>query len=295
MVVENHIIFRVRGGLDFTCQLEKTDESYVQQSLKRAFETVRSTARSPSLVFGVRNSPIFIWPNRSPQAAVLGVTENTACGELHQRIRSNESDGGKRSSKKDKKEAGASVINVDLLSEVTEPPCCSAPTLFQQEGKLHFTQMTLPVDCVVSAQVEDTVGSVCTRLVEALCTQLADMEEVVLQHRSGTSLPVPQPFHFLLPGPVGLVTVVYPAGVPDARLEPLRKARLCHKTSMFLTRGWSGLQPCCSNTTVELPWCLNNTVSVCSYQAGVPTLSTYIQNRVEVGEVLLSVERRFID
>lgn len=59
----------------------------------------------------------------------------------------------------------------------------------------------------------------------ALCSQLGDMEKVALRHMKGTALLIPQPFHFLLPAPVGLVTVVYPAGVPDSQLETRRKAR----------------------------------------------------------------------
>ncbi|XP_018591453.1 ufm1-specific protease 2 isoform X1 [Scleropages formosus] len=237
MVVEKHVMFRVRGGLDFTCQLDRTDESYVKQTLGKAFESVRSAVRSPSLVFGVQNSPVFLWPNRSLQATRQGVTENTTCRELQQHIQINEGDSGKRSSKKkDKKDGTTSIINVDLLTEVTEPVLCSAPMLFRQEGKHHFVKMKLPADCVVSAHMDETIGEyvccglpesemkcVCTHLVEALCTQLTNMEEVVLRHRSGTSLPIPEPFHFLLPEPVGLITAVYPAGVPDTQLEPVRK------------------------------------------------------------------------
>lgn len=60
-------------------------------------------------------------------------------------------------------------------------------------------------------------------MLEALTQQLTEMEKVSLQHLKGTSLLVPEPFHFLLPEPAGLVTVVYPAGVPDSQLETQRK------------------------------------------------------------------------
>lgn len=48
----------------------------------------------------------------------------------------------------------------------------------------------------------------------------------MLQHMKGTTLLVPEPLHFLLPEPKGLVSVVYPAGVPDSQLEIQRKVRL---------------------------------------------------------------------
>lgn len=56
--------------------------------------------------------------------------------------------------------------------------------------------------------------------------QLHEMEKVMLQHMKGTTLLVPEPLHFLLPEPNGLVTVVYPAGVPDSLLEMRRQVRL---------------------------------------------------------------------
>lgn len=60
---------------------------------------------------------------------------------------------------------------------------------------------------------------------EALSHQLCEMEKVILQHMKGMTLLVPEPLHFLLPEPKGLVTVVYPAGVPDSQLETQRRVR----------------------------------------------------------------------
>lgn len=60
---------------------------------------------------------------------------------------------------------------------------------------------------------------------EELTHQLCEMEKVTLQHMKGTMLQVPEPLHFLLPEPKGLVTVVYPSGVPDSQLETQRKVR----------------------------------------------------------------------
>lgn len=64
------------------------------------------------------------------------------------------------------------------------------------------------------------------RLLTAMTDQLHEMEKVMLQHLKGTTLLVPEPLHFLLPEPNGLVTVVYPAGVPDSQLEMRRQVRL---------------------------------------------------------------------
>ncbi|MEQ2219239.1 hypothetical protein XENOCAPTIV_014690, partial [Xenoophorus captivus] len=61
------------------------------------------------------------------------------------------------------------------------------------------------------------------RLLEALDRQLFEMEKVTLQHMRGATLLVPEPLNFLLPEPNGLVTVVFPRGVPDKELEARRR------------------------------------------------------------------------
>uniref|UniRef100_A0A8C4ZEV5 Ufm1-specific protease 2 n=1 Tax=Gadus morhua TaxID=8049 RepID=A0A8C4ZEV5_GADMO len=63
----------------------------------------------------------------------------------------------------------------------------------------------------------------CNHLLDALTSQLSEMEKAALQNMKGTTLLVPEPYHFLLPEPRGLVTIVYPAGVPDSQLESHRK------------------------------------------------------------------------
>lgn len=62
-------------------------------------------------------------------------------------------------------------------------------------------------------------------LLGGLVLQLNDMEKVMLQHIKGTTVLLPEPIHFLLPEPKGLVTAVFPSGVADSQLETLRKVR----------------------------------------------------------------------
>lgn len=65
--------------------------------------------------------------------------------------------------------------------------------------------------------------SVRSLLVNAIHTQLADMERCILQHMRGTSVVVPEQFHFMLPGKKHLVTVSFPTGISDDQLETYRK------------------------------------------------------------------------
>ncbi|TKS68250.1 Ufm1-specific protease 2 [Collichthys lucidus] len=115
------------------------------------------------------------------------------------------------------------VINLRLMMEVTKTGPVSAPILSKTVQKSHFLSTTLPIDCVIRTTCDDTIKDAFERLLAALTHQLCEMEKVTLQHMKGTSLVKPEPLHFLLPEPKGLVTVVYPAGVPDSQLETQRK------------------------------------------------------------------------
>lgn len=44
----------------------------------------------------------------------------------------------------------------------------------------------------------------------------------------GTSIVVPEPLHFLLPGEKNLVTISYPSGIPDGQLQAYRKVKPIH-------------------------------------------------------------------
>lgn len=65
-------------------------------------------------------------------------------------------------------------------------------------------------------------------LVDAIHSQLTDMEKCILKYMKGTSIVVPEPLHFLLPGKKNLVTISYPSGIPDGQLQAYRKVKPIH-------------------------------------------------------------------
>lgn len=65
-------------------------------------------------------------------------------------------------------------------------------------------------------------------LVDAIHNQLTDMEKCILKYMKGTSIVVPEPLHFLLPGEKNLVTISYPSGIPDGQLQAYRKVKRIH-------------------------------------------------------------------
>ncbi|KAK1792519.1 hypothetical protein P4O66_012454, partial [Electrophorus voltai] len=216
---DSTVIFRVRGMLDFSCQLDISNEKQGQSAITRCFEGLRSKISSESLVFLVCNSPVLLWPNKGLQSTVEHLTEETPCRDIHQYI--TVEDGGSKKASKKKERKDASVVNLKLLMEVTEAGDGSAPSLCVLTRRQHCARMPVSVDCVLSANGFDPLQTVCRGLVGALRRQLLDMEDAVLRHRKGSSLLAPQAFHFPLPTPGNLITVVYPAGVAESQLLSL--------------------------------------------------------------------------
>ncbi|XP_069023392.1 ufm1-specific protease 2 [Embiotoca jacksoni] len=217
-------ILRVKGPLELKCHLDSTDEVLMRKVISRTFETLRSQVKSESCVLAVCDSPVIIWPNKGVYATPEEITPTTLCEDVHQWIQTDEQESaGKRSAKKkSKKSLSVSVINLRLMMEMTKPGPLSAPILNKTVHKSHFLSTALSMDCVVCTSFNDTIKDACERLLEALTHQLCEMEKVTLQHMKGTTLLVPEPLHFLLPKPKGLVMVVYPAGVSDSQLETQR-------------------------------------------------------------------------
>lgn len=219
-------LLRVRGPLEFKCQLDSKDVSLMQKEISRTFQKLHSQLKSESCALMVCDSPVIIWPNRDFHATPGEITPNTRCEDVHQWIMLDEQEStGIRSAKKKSKKgsAAATVINIRLMMEVTQPGPLQAPILCRKSQKAHFLSATLPMDCVISTTCSDTVKDAFEALLDVLIHQLQEMEKRMLQHMKGTTVLVPEPLHFLLPEPKGLVTAVFPSGVPDSQLETFRK------------------------------------------------------------------------
>ncbi|KAG7254225.1 hypothetical protein CRUP_007468, partial [Coryphaenoides rupestris] len=162
--------------------------SAVQKSISETFASLRSQVRSESLVFTVSDSSVVIWPNQELYSPPGEISSQTPCEEVHRWIKSDEQDSGKKAS------------NKKIKKLVTEDPA----------------------DGPRPARLPPR-GLACNRLLEALERQLSEMETTALRCMEGTTLVVPEPHHFLLPEPRGLVTVLLPAGVPDSQLQGQRK------------------------------------------------------------------------
>lgn len=225
VVGESQSLLRVRGPLKFRCLLDSKDVSLLQKEISTTFQKLHSQLKSEACALMVCDSPIIIWPNRGFHATPGEITPTMLCDDIHQWILSveEENTGMRSAKKKNKKGSATTVIDIRLMTEVTQPGPLPAPILCKKSQKAHFLSTTLPMDCVVPTTCNDSIKHAFGALLEGLIHQLHEMEKVMLQHTKGTTVLVPEPIHFLLPEPKGLVTAVFPSGVADSQLETLRK------------------------------------------------------------------------
>ncbi|NXU55570.1 UFSP2 protease, partial [Turnix velox] len=218
-----NILFRIRGGLDLAFQLATTNEASTKKALGYVFSDLANKLSSDVLVLRIRHSSVYVWPN-SGVNTIPELTDDDPCKEIRRYIQFDQDDETKRKlgKKKDKKLQDA-IINVDLMLEMTSPLEALAPVIEKENKEHHYINMTLPVDVVVSISPEEPWGNVQSLLVEAIHRQLTDMESCIMRYKKGTSIVVPEPFHFMLPGKNDLVTISYPMGISDDQLESYRK------------------------------------------------------------------------
>ncbi|KAL1023468.1 hypothetical protein UPYG_G00041200 [Umbra pygmaea] len=121
-MIAGNITLRLKGSLDFKCQLPSTDVKHNQKVISSTFDGLCSQVKSESLVFRVCKSPVFIWPNKGGHATPADLTPQSTCKDLQQLIQKEDQESKSMTSKtKYKTTASVGVINLTMMTEVTEP------------------------------------------------------------------------------------------------------------------------------------------------------------------------------
>uniref|UniRef100_A0A8D0HI68 Ufm1-specific protease 2 n=1 Tax=Sphenodon punctatus TaxID=8508 RepID=A0A8D0HI68_SPHPU len=220
------ILFRIRGGLDLAFQLATSDEISTKKAIRYVFSDLSTKLSSNVVVFRVCRSSVYLWPNNSMNTVASELTDDSACKEIIRFIQFDQEDETKRkfAKRKDKKlEETQQIVNINFMLEMTTPSEAFAPVIERENKGHHYISMTLPVDAVVLVSPEETWRNVRNLLLNAVHTQLTDMERCILRYMKGTSIVVPEQFNFMLPGKKQLVTVSYPKGISDNQLKTYRE------------------------------------------------------------------------
>nr|XP_034375882.1 ufm1-specific protease 2 isoform X2 [Arvicanthis niloticus] len=228
------ILFRIRGGFDLAFQLAPPKEMFIKNALRQVLSDLTTKLSSDALVFRICNSSVYLWPNSDVNTGEL--TDGSACKNAVHFIQFDQEEDTKRRfiKKKDKKLTDMQqIVNIDLMLEISTPLGAVTPVIERENEEHHYINMSLPIDAVVSVAPEETWGKVRKLLVDAILNQLVDVEKCILRYMKGTSIVVPEPLHFLLPGKKNLVTVLYPSGIPDDQLQAYRKVCVVQGTYAY--------------------------------------------------------------
>ncbi|XP_006834570.1 PREDICTED: ufm1-specific protease 2 [Chrysochloris asiatica] len=221
------ILFRIRGGLDLAFQLATADEIFIKKALNHVLSDLSTKLSSDALVFRICHSSVYVWPNSDKNTVPGELTDSSPCQNILRFIQFEQEEDTKRKfmRKKEKKLPDMhQVINIDLMLELSTTPLNALSPIIERESSgHHYVNMTLPVDAVLSVAPQEMWGKVRKLLVDAIHSQLTDMEKCILKYMKGTSILVPEPLHFLLPGEKSLITISYPSGIPDDQLQAYRK------------------------------------------------------------------------
>ncbi|KAF6376938.1 UFM1 specific peptidase 2 [Rhinolophus ferrumequinum] len=99
------ILFRIRGGLDLAFQLATANEIFIKKALKHVLSDLSTKLSSNALVFRIRHSSVYIWPNSDKNTIPGELTDSSACKNIMRFIQFEQEEGTKRKfmRKKDKK------------------------------------------------------------------------------------------------------------------------------------------------------------------------------------------------
>nr|KAF6461220.1 UFM1 specific peptidase 2 [Molossus molossus] len=99
------LLFRIRGGLDLAFQLATANEIFVKKALKHVLSDLSTKLSSNALVFRVRHSSVYVWPNSDMNTVPGELTDSSACQTILRFLQSQQEEDTKRKfmRKKDKK------------------------------------------------------------------------------------------------------------------------------------------------------------------------------------------------
>ncbi|XP_068134795.1 ufm1-specific protease 2 [Hyperolius riggenbachi] len=218
------IIFRTRGGLCLAFDVAAADDTSCRKALVGALKGLGRKLQGESLVLNIKKSSFYVWPNTGVSTS-SALTDDSPCKDILNFMPIEDDDRRKNVKKKEKKILNMEqVVNFSIVFEMSTSSKAVTPVITYNLKSHHHVSMTLPIDTAVSVSPEEKWGSARGILLKALTQQMSDLETCMLKHMKGTSIYVPEPFHFMVPGREGLVTVVYPAGVAESQLEDHRKA-----------------------------------------------------------------------
>ncbi|XP_078071415.1 ufm1-specific protease 2-like [Mustelus asterias] len=218
------LLFRIKGGVQLEGVISKTDDEGIKAGFKEAINELMSKVNSQTFALCGLDGSLYMWPKTHASTHPSELQEDTHCKAMLKYVTVEVSDLLKKlSKKKSLKIIPLRVINLQIMFDLSRLDHVEKVFLHHNKmSRLHF-KMTLPIDVVVFAKPEDPWAKLQDLFVEAVTAQLSAMDKCIQQYTTGKTVPIPQAYHFELPKKTTLTTVIYPAGISDQTLEPIRK------------------------------------------------------------------------
>jgi hypothetical protein len=142
-------------------QLATANEIVIKKALKHVLSDLSTKLSSDALVFRIRHSSVYVWPNSDINTVPGELTDSSACKNVMRFIQFEQEEDTKRKfmRKKDKKLSDScQIVNIDLMLEMSTSLAAVTPIIERESGGHHYVNMTLPVDAVLSVAPEETWG-----------------------------------------------------------------------------------------------------------------------------------------
>ncbi|XP_023930998.1 ufm1-specific protease 2-like isoform X1 [Lingula anatina] len=226
---EDSLIFRLRPRLQLRFENVHLPDK-CQEKIAIEIEDLQDRLQSNAAVFHIQNSSVLL-SNQSENDSSLSTlnTEGLTCADLLNYI-DDEEEGSNSGSKKKKKSRSEDPVGVNVLFQVTgdlDTGIGCAPIIHYEHSKEDFelVELDLPLDVLVLISQRMPLQQIVPVLVEGLCRQLDAMHRCICKHKqAGNKFIVPRPYHFRHPGSDTLLTVVYPDGITEDSLQPMRSS-----------------------------------------------------------------------
>ncbi|CAH1777301.1 unnamed protein product [Owenia fusiformis] len=203
-------------------------EDFVSQFLE-----LQDKIRSDVTAFHIDDTNILLYDKPPKESSIIAITDDTACEKLYDYIQTEDDENTS------KKHRNKSVIKVSLLTAVTGYQAvgrtidCS-PIIHHEHSDFENISSDLPLDVLVCVDPNMPVGNLAKLFVGSVCHQLVAMEKCLFHfHKEDKEFLVPQPHHFKPAGLDHFITTLYPQGLSEKRLEPVRRT-LNQKFSLSL-------------------------------------------------------------
>ncbi|XP_038055556.1 ufm1-specific protease 2-like [Patiria miniata] len=225
--------FRVQGNL--TLNVIYHDDKDLQEALTQKFTSLCNRVQSFTALYHFQKTTILIGASSSDITAGP-LNRDSQARDICRHIQEEDDGfgapavkGGKKVKKEDKN--ANQVLDVQLLfrlslDEEQEGSAGLVPFVHYQiyNEECRRSSMVLPIDVPVIVHRTTLAVTLGKLLSDGVCRQLRAMEQCLKDHFKECGLSVPRPYHFKLPQIPNLITVVYPADLPDDKLESARRS-----------------------------------------------------------------------